>query len=517
MGGSQSVEIPGGGTEGYHVLKVQDSSPGQAAGLEAFFDFIVAVGNTRLDQDNDTLKELLKANAEKELKMTVYSSKTQSVRQVTIIPSNNWGGQGLIGVSIRFCSFEGTNENVWHVLEVHPSSPAEIAGLLAFTDYIIGADSVLHESEDLFTLIEMHEERPLKLYVYNTEQDSCREVTITPNSNWGGEGSLGCGIGYGYLHRIPIRNHPSTYAPLATTHPNKITAASKSVPTTTVPVSTVDPNILQSQSTLSTASKLFTDSSARTTVSETVIPDYSSPGTDLTHPVQSHVSAAVIGAQGTVQSNESEVLNQNQQVLQQQPPPLFNVDQSVYSKSAVSATSQHQPVLPPTMFSMPNMSAINNTTPVGTFSTSQYNSFPTSVPPHPAALGGTTTVFGPPASSFPNTTAGVSGMVFNSAAAPVSSGNNSTSHLFPLPPRSGNESIATASGVMPSVANLATTLATSYTIPSPNQQIIPGIPGMPVTTPISLPGMPPITVSATLPYSTIEALSHQDSTVSAAQ
>jgi hypothetical protein len=30
-------------------------------------------------------------------------------------------------------------------------------------------------------------------------------VTIKPNSKWGGEGSLGCGIGYGYLHRIPIR------------------------------------------------------------------------------------------------------------------------------------------------------------------------------------------------------------------------------------------------------------------------------------------------------------------------
>lgn len=31
-------------------------------------------------------------------------------------------------------------------------------------------------------------------------------------------------------------------------------------------------------------------------------------------------------------------------------------------------------------------------------------------------------------------------------------------------------------------------------------------PGMPLTTPISLPGMPPITVSATLPYSAIESL-----------
>jgi hypothetical protein len=27
-----------------------------------------------------------------------------------------WGGQGLLGVSIRFCSFEGANENVWHIL-----------------------------------------------------------------------------------------------------------------------------------------------------------------------------------------------------------------------------------------------------------------------------------------------------------------------------------------------------------------------------------------------------------------
>ena len=53
-----------------------------------------------------------------------------------------------------------------------------MAGLRSYTDYIIGADSVLHESEDLFTLIEAHEGRPLKLYVYNTETDHCREVNF---------------------------------------------------------------------------------------------------------------------------------------------------------------------------------------------------------------------------------------------------------------------------------------------------------------------------------------------------
>ncbi|XP_060086008.1 Golgi reassembly-stacking protein 2-like [Ylistrum balloti] len=213
MGGSFSTEIPGGGTEGYHVLRVQEGSPGHKAGLEAFFDFIVAIGHTRLNQDNDTLKDLLKANIEKPVKMAVYSSKTQSVREVTILPSHNWGGQGLLGVSIRFCSFEGANENVWHVLEVKPNSPADLAGLKSNTDYIIGADSVLHESEDLFTLIDSHEGKPLRLYIYNTESDSCREVTITPNGAWGGDGSLGCGIGYGYLHRIPKRQFPSNVSP----------------------------------------------------------------------------------------------------------------------------------------------------------------------------------------------------------------------------------------------------------------------------------------------------------------
>ncbi|XP_076025934.1 Golgi reassembly-stacking protein 2-like [Genypterus blacodes] len=203
MGGFQSVEIPGGGTEGYHVLRVQENSPGHRAGLEPFFDFIISIGDTRLNKDNDTLKEMLKLNVEKPVIMELYSSKTLTVREATVTPSNMWGGQGLLGVSIRFCSFEGANENVWHVLEVEPNSPAALGGLRAHNDYIIGADTAMNESEDLFSLVETYEGKELKLYVYNTDTDNCREVIITPNSDWGGEGSLGCGIGFGYLHRIP--------------------------------------------------------------------------------------------------------------------------------------------------------------------------------------------------------------------------------------------------------------------------------------------------------------------------
>ncbi|KAL3040410.1 hypothetical protein OYC64_011438 [Pagothenia borchgrevinki] len=206
MGVSQSSFLSDGGTSsGYHVHGLQEDSPALRAGLEPFFDFILSIGNTRLNKESDLLKDLLKANMEKAVKLEVFNSKTLRVRELEVTPSNMWGGQGLLGASVRFCSFEGANENVWHVLDVETNSPAALAGLIAYDDFIVGADQVLQDSEDFFSLIEANEGKPLKLLLYNTQTDNCREVVVTPNGAWGGEGSLGCGIGYGYLHRIPSR------------------------------------------------------------------------------------------------------------------------------------------------------------------------------------------------------------------------------------------------------------------------------------------------------------------------
>uniref|UniRef100_A0A8C2VKH4 Golgi reassembly stacking protein 1 n=1 Tax=Chinchilla lanigera TaxID=34839 RepID=A0A8C2VKH4_CHILA len=205
MGLGASAEQPAGGAEGFHLHGVQENSPAQQAGLEPYFDFIITIGHSRLNKENDTLKALLKANVEKPVKLEVFNMKTMKVREVEVVPSNMWGGQGLLGASVRFCSFRRASEHVWHVLDVEPSSPAALAGLCPYTDYVVGSDQILQESEDFFSLIESHEGKPLKLMVYNSESDSCREVTVTPNAAWGGEGSLGCGVGYGYLHRIPTQ------------------------------------------------------------------------------------------------------------------------------------------------------------------------------------------------------------------------------------------------------------------------------------------------------------------------
>ncbi|KAJ0180518.1 hypothetical protein K1T71_003922 [Dendrolimus kikuchii] len=445
MGSSHSTEVPGGGSEGYHVLRVQDGSPGQKANLEAFFDFIVAIENTRLDQDNDTLKDLLKNNVDKTIKMMIYSSKTQSVREVMITPSANWGGQGLLGVSIRFCSFEGANENVWHVLEVHPSSPAEMAGLRPFSDYIIGADSIMHESEDLFTLIEAHEGRALKLYVYNANDDTCREVHITPNHNWGGEGSLGCGIGYGYLHRIPVRSNITP--PIKQYTPSAMVSPETDIQNAMTGVQALDINV---------SNNPFQNSQVPTPQAE---PIQSAPppflsGVPMVNP--GNYSANMLPDQMTSQQTSP----------QQIPQPPISQTQSVVSNMAAYSSNLAEATLT-NLGSIPCVSSMQ--------------------PPAPLP---------------------------NLPGIPM----NQPQPYIPMMPNYTQPQVAPpVQPAFPSVTPLVptfdmSTFSQAPIHPPPVVSMTPVIPGLPVVTPVSLPGMPSITVSATLPVATMQEI-HQQQTL----
>jgi hypothetical protein len=55
--------------------------------------------------------------------------------------------------------------------------------------------------------------RPLRLFVYNHEYNVTRPVTLNPSRNWGGEGALGCVLGFGALHRIPAPLEEPPQAP----------------------------------------------------------------------------------------------------------------------------------------------------------------------------------------------------------------------------------------------------------------------------------------------------------------
>lgn len=52
----------------------------------------------------------------KPLKLSLYNSRRDEEREITIVPRIGWGGDGLLGCAIRFSPLEGVRDRVWHIL-----------------------------------------------------------------------------------------------------------------------------------------------------------------------------------------------------------------------------------------------------------------------------------------------------------------------------------------------------------------------------------------------------------------
>lgn len=115
--------------------------------------------------------------------LIVYNTKKHTYREVVLVPSKAWPGEGMLGVTIRFDSFEDADEQVLHVLEVEPNSPAEIAGLQPYTDYLLGTmEKVFKNSSLLGEELRSNVNHPIEVFVYNSETDEVRTVVILPTN-----------------------------------------------------------------------------------------------------------------------------------------------------------------------------------------------------------------------------------------------------------------------------------------------------------------------------------------------
>mmetsp|Transcript_16823 Transcript_16823/g.28537 ORF Transcript_16823/g.28537 Transcript_16823/m.28537 type:complete len:302 (-) Transcript_16823:1123-2028(-) len=189
---------------GYRVLGVQENSPAAQGGLVSFFDFIVAANGIPLKTLDSTFIDLIKASEDQPLPLQIYNWKNKTLREITLTPSKNWPGEGMLGVTIRFDTFKDAEEQMLHVLEVEPNSPAELAGLQPFKDYLLGtAEKAFVDAEVLSVELLDHLEKPVEFYVYNTDTDEVRVVVLMPSEDWGGDGILGANVAYGYLHVLP--------------------------------------------------------------------------------------------------------------------------------------------------------------------------------------------------------------------------------------------------------------------------------------------------------------------------
>ncbi|CCU76137.1 golgi reassembly-stacking protein 2 [Blumeria hordei DH14] len=194
-------------TDGVYGFQVLRSTTSNLA-IEPWFDFIVEINGRLivnltlyfLDHPNLFVQEVQNC-AGNTVALGLWSAKV-------IRPT-----QSSLGLTLQWTSINIVS-HIWHILDVPENSPADLAGLLPYGDYIIGArDRNFLAEISLGELVEEHIGQPLCLYVYNNEFDVTREVTIYPSREWGGEGALGCVLGYGALHRLPAPLNEPTVEP----------------------------------------------------------------------------------------------------------------------------------------------------------------------------------------------------------------------------------------------------------------------------------------------------------------
>ncbi|RCI15485.1 hypothetical protein L249_3595 [Ophiocordyceps polyrhachis-furcata BCC 54312] len=228
-GGDSNARQHERGSFGFQVLRNTNLD----LSVEPWFDFIVGINGRPLDDPNPSLfaREIQNC-AGATVTLGLWNAKGQRTREMHIaVPAES----ASIGLSLQYAPL-ALAANVWHVLDVAANSPADHAALLPYSDYILGSpEGALHGEAALGELVEDHIARPLRLYVYNNEYDVTREVTIQPSRDWGGEGALGCVLGYGALHRLPAPLSEPVHAPGETLFDGDVSEKTKVVESTVPP------------------------------------------------------------------------------------------------------------------------------------------------------------------------------------------------------------------------------------------------------------------------------------------
>ncbi|TQS35515.1 hypothetical protein Golomagni_04064 [Golovinomyces magnicellulatus] len=193
------VSTPNSECGGFGFQVLRNKTPDLA--IEPWFDFIIGINGRMIDNpDHSLFAHEVRNCAGHIVTLEIWSAKGQKIRIMHIPVSEK---SQKLGLTLQWTSIN-TVSNIWHILDVPVNSPADKAGLLPYSDYIIGTpDGILHGEIGLGELVESHIGQSLHLYVYNNEFDVTREVTVNPIRDWGGEGALGCVLGFGALHRLP--------------------------------------------------------------------------------------------------------------------------------------------------------------------------------------------------------------------------------------------------------------------------------------------------------------------------
>jgi len=81
------------------VTHISAASPAERCGLRVQEDFVVGLNGKKIaEMEADSIMGVIKKSEKRPVLLTVFNTKTQSMREVTLTPTHDWPGEGLLGM-----------------------------------------------------------------------------------------------------------------------------------------------------------------------------------------------------------------------------------------------------------------------------------------------------------------------------------------------------------------------------------------------------------------------------------
>lgn len=231
---------------GLRIVKVEEKQ----VQIKSFFDYIVGIDNKPIPTiankhgsrypDYDAIFTLLNVQCGKNIQFNIWSAKggyyrdeyihVSSKNTVEEVQLNSDNSVHIsfepLGFSVQWAPLIASTYT-YHILNINsPHAPAGVAGLIPGDDYIVGCQEGLIATGGetiLQDIVRSKANQYLLLYVYNAELDCLRPVKVYIGS----EGKLGCGVGYGSIHRIPQPKYVENFFPQLNGPINTLSAAAE--------------------------------------------------------------------------------------------------------------------------------------------------------------------------------------------------------------------------------------------------------------------------------------------------
>ena len=136
------------GAYGFQILRNKNLE----FNVEPWFDFIIGINGRTIDNSDPGLFSTeVRNRAGTTISLGVWSAKGQQIRELYVpVPADS----ASLGATLQWTPLASTDD-VWHITDVSANSPADHAGLLPYSDYVIGSpEGVMHGESGLGELVE---------------------------------------------------------------------------------------------------------------------------------------------------------------------------------------------------------------------------------------------------------------------------------------------------------------------------------------------------------------------------